>query len=111
MCRTENNISGINSFDLCNLLGNILDNAIEGTQNVVEGKFVEVVIRSDDFKLNICVSNSIQHYVLEFNKDLKTSKAARELHGLGIKTIRSLAEKYNGNADFCYLTSKTQKVK
>lgn len=100
MCRTENNISGINSFDLCNLLGNILDNAIDGTQNVVEGKFVEVVIRSDDFKLNICVSNSIQQSVLEFNKDLKTSKLDRELHGLGIKTIRSLAEKYNGNADF-----------
>lgn len=100
MCRAENNISGVNAYDLCNLLGNILDNAIEGTQNVIEGKFVEVVIRSDDFKLNICVSNSIQQSVLEFNKDLKTSKVDCNPHGLGIKTIRSLAEKYNGNADF-----------
>lgn len=100
MCRTENNFSGISAYDLCNLLGNILDNAIEGTQNVIGGKYIEVVIKADDFKLNICVSNSIQQSVLETNNDLKTSKADRKLHGLGVKTIRSLAEKYNGNADF-----------
>ncbi len=100
LCRAEQNISGISAFDLCNLLGNILDNAIEGAQNVASGKFIEVAMETDEFKLNILVSNSIEKSVLETNKDLKTSKAGHELHGLGIKTIRSLAEKYNGNADF-----------
>lgn len=100
MCRAGNGISGINAYDLCNLLGNMLDNAIEGTQNVTNGKFIEVVMEADEFKLNIRVSNSIEKSVLETNKKLKTSKGEHELHGLGIKTIQSLAEKYNGNADF-----------
>lgn len=100
MCRTGKGISGINAYDLCNLLGNILDNAIEGAQKVSSGKFIEVVMEADEFKLNIRVSNSIEKSVLETNKKLKTSKGEHELHGLGIKTIRSLAEKYNGTADF-----------
>ncbi len=100
LCRAEQNISGISAFDLCNLLGNILDNAIEGAQNVASGKFIEVAMETDEFKLNILVSNSIEKPVLETNRELKTSKTDHELHGLGIKTIRSLAEKYNGNADF-----------
>lgn len=100
MCRAGNGISGINAYDLCNLLGNILDNAIEGAQKVSSGKFIEVVMEADEFKLNIRVSNSIEESVLETNKKLKTSKGNHELHGLGIKTIHSLAEKYNGTADF-----------
>lgn len=100
MCRTKNSISGINAYDLCNLLGNILDNAIEGTENLSNGKFIEVVMDADEFKLNILVSNSIETPVIETNKNLKTSKRGNGLHGLGIKTIRSLAEKYNGTADF-----------
>lgn len=100
LCRAEQNTSGIDSFDLCNLLGNILDNAIDGTRNVVSGKFIEVAIRSDEFKLNIHVSNSISQSILDTNKELKTSKRDCDIHGLGIKTIRSLAEKYNGNVDF-----------
>ncbi len=100
MCRAGNGILGINAYDLCNLLGNILDNAIEGTQKVSRGMFIEVVMEADEFKLNIRVSNSIEKSVLETNKNLRTSKGEQELHGLGIKTIRSLAEKYNGTADF-----------
>lgn len=100
MCRAGNDISGINAYDLCNLLGNILDNAIEGAQKLSSGKFIEVVMEADEYKLNIRVSNPIEKSVLETNKDLKTSKGQQGPHGLGIKTIRSLAEKYNGTADF-----------
>lgn len=100
LCRVEQNISGISAFDLCNLLGNILDNAIAGAQSAENAKYIEVVIKGDDFKLNICVSNSISQSVIKTNKELKTSKNNRGQHGLGIKTIRSIAEKYNGTVDF-----------
>lgn len=100
MCCAGSDVSGINAYDLCNLLGNMLDNAIESAQNVSDGKFIEVTIEADDFKFNICVSNSIAKSVLAPNKDLKTTKSDSKTHGLGIKTIRSLAKKYNGNADF-----------
>lgn len=100
LCSASNDISGINDYDLCNLLGNMLDNAIEASESVVSGKFLDVSIVADEYMLNICVSNSISKSVLSNNKALKTSKNNSSSHGLGIKTIRSIAEKYNGSVDF-----------
>lgn len=100
MCRSGKDVSGINAYDLCNLLGNMLDNAIDGAQGVTGGRFIEVAMESDEHKLNICISNSIACSVLIPNKELTTSKADRNSHGFGTKTIRSLAKKYNGNVDY-----------
>lgn len=100
MCRSGKDVSGINAYDLCNLLGNMLDNAIDGAQGVTGGRFIEVAMESDEHKLNICISNSMACSVLIPNKELTTSKADRGSHGFGTKTIRSLAKKYNGNVDY-----------
>ena len=40
MCRAGNGISGINAYDLCNLLGCILDYAIEGSHLVWKKKII-----------------------------------------------------------------------
>lgn len=101
LCSSSNNISGFNDYDLCNLLGNMLDNAIEGAKQVADDrKYIDVSLVADNYKLVVCVSNSIARSILNSNKDLTTSKPDRHLHGFGIKTIRSIAEKYNGNVDF-----------
>lgn len=100
ICSSSNDISGVKDYDLCTLLGNILDNAIEGTQDVTVGRFIDVSLASDAYKLNICVSNSIGESVLEKNRELKSSKCNRHSHGRGVKSIRSMAERYNGSADF-----------
>ena len=48
----------------------------------------------------IYVSNTIEKSVLSENHSLKTSKSRLQGHGYGIKTIKQIAEKYNGSADF-----------
>lgn len=100
LCSSSSDISGICEHDLCILLGNMLDNAIEAAEKIQGAKFIEVSILVDEDKLNICVSNSIASSVLKNNPKLKTSKSNKALHGFGIRSIWHIAEKYNGSLDF-----------
>lgn len=101
ICSAEKDLSGIDSADLCNLIGNLLDNAIEAAQNCEpEKRSIELNISSSSSRLNITVRNSIQSSVLNINPSLKSTKHNLEEHGFGIKTIKYIAEKYNGTTDF-----------
>lgn len=100
LCSSSSKVGGINEYDLCNLIGNMLDNAIEAAEKTGDKAVVEVAIRSDKYKLMITVANSILQSVLSVNSELKTSKKETELHGFGVKSIRTIAEKYGGSADF-----------
>ncbi len=100
ICSSSSQLSGINEYDLCNLIGNMLDNAIEAAEKVAENSVIEVSIISDKHKVMIKVSNSIAKSVLSVNSALRTTKEESTLHGFGITSIRSIAEKYNGSADF-----------
>lgn len=99
LCSSSSNIDGINEYDLCNLIGNMLDNAIEAATKT-KNAIVEVSIISDKHRLMIKVSNSIDKSVLNNNPTLKTSKSCPAFHGFGTRSIKSIAEKYGGNADF-----------
>lgn len=99
ICRSSSDVSGIEDIDLCILLGNILDNAIEACEKSSE-KNIEVSIYSDSAKLIITVINDMDFSVLSDNPELNTSKPDASSHGYGVKTIKSIAEKYNGHASF-----------
>lgn len=99
LCSSSSNVDGINEYDLCNLIGNLLDNAIEAAEKN-DNAVIEVSIASNKYKLMIKVSNSIAESVLSKNPALKTSKSQRAVHGFGIKSINSISEKYSGNVDF-----------
>ena len=53
-----------------------------------------------ELEIEISLSNTIEKSVLSENHSLKTSKSRLQGHGYGIKTIKQIAEKYNGSADF-----------
>lgn len=99
ICALSSNIDGIDDIDLCNLLGNILDNAIEAAKHCKNG-YIEVSIRSDENMVLVIISNTIAESVLNQNKELKSTKKDSARHGYGVKTIRSIAEKYSGTASF-----------
>lgn len=100
LCNSSSEVEGINEYDLCNLIGNMLDNAIEAAEKAGDNAVVEVSIHSDRYKLMITVANSILQSVLNGNSKLKTTKSKTELHGFGVKSIKTIAEKYSGSADF-----------
>lgn len=100
-CSIENGFSGIEDIDLCNLIGNLLDNAIAAAEKCdPESRLTEVKISSVGSRLVIIVKNSIKTSVLEENSKLISTKQHADEHGFGLKTIKYIAEKYNGKVDF-----------
>ncbi len=100
-CSIENDISGIEDIDLCNLIGNLLDNAILASEKCEpESRLIEIKISSIGSRLVMIVKNSIHNSVLKENPELKSTKTDSAEHGFGIKTIKYIAEKYNGKFDY-----------
>ena len=97
------NISDTLSFmddaDVVSIIGNLCDNAIEYLSTVpTESRKMDLNISVyRDFSYINC-NNTITSSVLEHNPTLNTSKDDNLLHGKGIKILRSVAERYNGEA-------------
>lgn len=81
------------------LFGNLLDNAIEAAENTVT-KHVSLMVQIKGEYLSILVSNSIDSSVLEHNQQLNSSKTDKELHGIGLKSVKTVVEKYAGMIQF-----------
>lgn len=86
--------------DMCVLLGNMLDNAIEACEKCAQPRYVELSIMSRGEQFLIEVANSAPKNVLGENAALQTTKPNAELHGFGTKSIRQIAEKYDGNVRY-----------
>lgn len=89
----------MNDVDLCALLGNLIDNALEACRGN-EGAQITVQIRQKQAYLLFDVKNTVQHGVLLRNPNLETTKSEKEFHGYGIRIVRDLVAKYKGNVSF-----------
>lgn len=89
--------SYMDSVDFSSLLNNMLDNAISGALES-EGKKLEVNIVSEKGFDVITVKNSIDGSVLKDNPELASSKEEPG-HGYGMKQMKAVTEKYEGNID------------
>lgn len=81
------------------LFGNLLDNSIEAAKHTDE-KRISLDIQKNASYLILLVSNSIKSSVLKTNENLETSKLDKELHGIGIKSIKNIVQKHNGMIQF-----------
>lgn len=94
ICSSVKDISEIEAVDLCTLLGNLLDNAIEAAEQCPpEKRLIEVKITSSDGKLIIHTMNSIKSSVLDENSELRSTKENPLEHGFGVKSILLIAKK------------------
>lgn len=97
----ESNLYGINEQDLCTVIGNLLDNAIESCRNCSGDKHINLKILQDKEYILISVKNSTSSKKINYNGTaLKTSKKDRENHGIGTQIINDIACKYNGNVKY-----------
>ena len=87
----------IESVDFSSLLSNMLDNAITAALTSRDKK-LEVSIESCKGMDMITVRNSIDKSVLEENPEFVSTKNEPG-HGYGIKQIKAINEKYNGDMD------------
>ena len=90
--------TNIRSVDLCTILGNLLDNALEAARQVTnpEGQYVALTVRRINQMLVIKVENRFSATPVWENGELKTTKTETGLHGWGLKSAQTAAEKYDG---------------
>lgn len=86
--------------DICNVLGNMFDNAIAACRKITGSRRISLHIYDNGEETVFCMKNSIAHSVLEYNPDLRSDKADKANHGYGTRIIRETAAKYRGFADF-----------
>lgn len=91
--------------DMCALLTNLLDNAIEECLRLLERGAKEAELCIDihphqSYLLVTCVNSTDRTAFNRLDKGLRTTKSDKELHGYGTRIVAKIAEKYNGYADF-----------
>lgn len=81
-----NQVINIDDYDLCRLMLNLIDNSINSAQNA----------NSNYCKIEFNVSNDVFSITTK-NAYLKETPVQRKGHGYGVKIIKDIAKKYNGN--------------
>lgn len=95
------NLSFIDAPDLITLISNILDNAIDAAQKSSEKRIEISINKVNGFDILSCL-NSCDQKPLSIGKTLQTTKKNKAFHGLGIKSIKKIVNKYSGEFDWLY---------
>ena len=88
----------IQEQDLCALLLNLLDNAIEASKKEEQGD-IHITIGIVKKYLSVQIKNKSSVDVLVHNPSLKTIKSDSVYHGFGLQIIHQIVQKYNGIFD------------
>lgn len=93
--------TNLRSVDLTAILGNLLDNALEAASAAPEPRrFLRLTIRRIHAMLVIKVENGTDRPPP--GEDLQTTKADKTMHGWGLKSVRTAAERYDGTLSTSY---------
>ena len=86
----------VSDMDLCILLGNLVDNAVESCRNIpkAEDRFLRIYMCIRKKQLYISVSNSTNEVIRKLDAEYISKK--RGDHGHGLKRINLVVEKYSG---------------
>lgn len=90
--------TNLRGVDLCAVLGNFLDNALEGAEKVEGERWMRLAMQHVGQMLVIKVENSAQPP----KENLATSKVKDGLHGWGLASARHAAERYDGIVQTSY---------
>jgi two-component system sensor histidine kinase AgrC len=84
--------------DICVILGNAIDNAIEAAEKVKEyKKSIKLAMRYIQNNLSIVIINSYDGNLRRGkNGRILTTKSEPSNHGIGLQSIKKTVEKYNG---------------
>lgn len=84
--------------DLCVILGNTLDNAIEANENkVIDNPYIDLKMRYREGNLVIIIENSFDgNYIKNDDGTLITTKKDKNNHGIGLGSVQNAIQKYNG---------------
>lgn len=92
-------LSFVEEIDIYSLFGNIIDNAIEASRKIEnkQRRVITLSVSHNNCFIMIHESNYFDGNINIKNGIPQTSKGNTDYHGYGIKSIKSICEKYEGN--------------
>jgi hypothetical protein len=91
-------VAPIDAGDLCVLLGNLLENAFEGAGKVQgSGRHIRASIKAEARMLTLSIENGFDGVLMRDGERLISRK---DSGGVGLKSVRSVCEKYGGEYIF-----------
>ena len=88
--------------DLCVILGNTLDNAIEACEKLPADieKVISITCNCNSGFLFLSICNPVAEKVVVNNNHISTTKENKTLHGFGLHSLNSVVKKYDGEVKF-----------
>ena len=102
----------LNDVELCVVVGNLLDNAIEGVSRMNQSEKKEIDLRfqrSLNISYIICRNPVDLSTIVPKGDGFLTSKNDKSLHGIGLKSVKNIVEKAGGTVN-CYVENNDFKV-
>lgn len=97
------NFNSVNKIDLIVILGNIIDNAIECVEKYSEEKrIISLNINDKAQVLQIHIENYCEDEITFINGLPNTHKKDSNNHGIGVKSVKYIVDKYNGAFNIDY---------
>ena len=92
-------LSFISVLDILSIFGNALDNAIESVKSIdqIEKRIIKLAIFAQNQLLFVKLDNYFVNELNVVDGNFMTTKKDKMNHGFGIKSIKSIVEKYGGS--------------
>lgn len=94
----------VEDIDLCSILGNTLDNAIEACRKIpqISKRSISVKARCKNGFFSYDIVNSKVNDIVKEKETFLTDKKDPSSHGIGLKALKNIVEKYDGTIDISY---------
>ena len=90
--------TGVNDSDFCIVFGNCIENAIEACRKLDEGRFIKISSKHTGKMLAITIDNSFDGKIEKAGDAFMSLN--HEGEGIGISSVKAIAAKYGGAAQF-----------
>lgn len=84
------------SIDICTLLSNMFNNALEACERVKEKKWIQLTLQYSEGRLLISLSNTMQNKEISLNEIMYSGKKNAGKHGYGMQNMQDVVQKYHG---------------
>lgn len=92
----------IPSFDITVILGNLLDNALNAVKKLEKNRYINIKIKYTKGRLILKMDNSFNGIIIKKEGIIDTTHSDKNNHGLGLESIKTVLEKYDGTIEFEY---------
>ncbi|MEF9945802.1 MAG: GHKL domain-containing protein [Lachnospiraceae bacterium] len=99
----------LDSYDICTLFSNILQNAYEATI-LCETRKINLVLRHDEKNIYIQQCNTYSGTILVEDGKIQTNKKNKLWHGFGMENIENCIRRYKGTLEFSEMDFEKEKL-